>query len=94
MSRGQIVCRSLRARCGRRSRLRSDRSRPSLAWTQKKELVTLDDEIEIAQTMLASLRDDKLDAEAELGLGAGYADREDKKMMEEGSMPDENEAQD
>eukprot|EP01043_Picozoa_sp_COSAG02_P056182 COSAG02_NODE_6625_length_3452_cov_19.679392_2_plen_568_part_00 len=35
-----------------------------------------------------------LDAEAELGLGAGYADRDDKKMLE-GEMPaDENEAQD
>ena len=35
-----------------------------------------------------------LDAEAALGLGAGYADRDDKKILEAAETPDENEAQD
>jgi predicted PurR-regulated permease PerM len=35
-----------------------------------------------------------LDAEAALGLGAGYADRDDKKILEAEETPDENEAQD
>jgi predicted PurR-regulated permease PerM len=40
----------------------------------------------------AKLAKAMLDAEAELGLGSGYADRDDKKMLDE--TADENEAQD
>merc|ERR1711871_348678 len=52
-----------------------------LAWAKLREQ-RANREAKLAKAML--------DAEAELGLGAGYADRDDKKMLD----ADENEAQD